>query len=67
MAANLKSAYKITLADLLGAREFAGGALPEEEESTFVALLDELWGNLDPVDQIELERCLLGPSQIHAI
>lgn len=66
MSANLKFAYKSTLDDLLRAREFAGGILPEQEESVFVELLDELWWKLNPADQDELERCLLAPNQTGA-
>ncbi len=48
--------YRILLSQLLFEREAAGGDLPEEEESRYVALLDEVWWELSPNDQEQLER-----------
>jgi hypothetical protein len=48
--------YRILLSQLLFEREAAGGDLPDEEESRFVALLDEVWWQLSPNDHEQIER-----------
>ena len=51
--------YRILLSQLLFEREAAGGDLSEEEESRFVASLDELWWQLSSSDQEQVERELM--------
>jgi len=48
--------YRLLLTQLLFEREAAGGDLPEEEESRYVELLDEVWWQLRPSDQEQIER-----------
>jgi hypothetical protein len=48
--------YRMLLTQLLFEREAAGGDLPEEEESRYVELLDEVWWQLNPNDQDLIER-----------
>jgi len=48
--------YRILLARLLFEREAAGGELAEDEESRFVALLDEVWWQLDPAEQALIDH-----------
>jgi hypothetical protein len=48
--------YRVLLTQLLFEREAAGGDLPEEAESRYVELLDEVWWQLDPSDQEQVER-----------
>jgi hypothetical protein len=47
------------LSQLLFEREAAGRDLSEEEESRFVALVDELWWQLSSSDQRQMERELM--------
>jgi hypothetical protein len=57
--------YRILLTQLLFEREAAGGDLSEDEESRYVALLDELWWQLGPNDQEQIERDLMQvPVQV---
>lgn len=56
MAVDLKRLYKDALDDLLLAREYAGGTLSQELESKHVMLLDDIWRQLAPGEQAELER-----------
>jgi hypothetical protein len=51
--------YRVLLTQLLFERAAAGGDLPEDEESRYVALLDALWWQLSPIDQEQIERELL--------
>jgi hypothetical protein len=44
------------LSQFLPEREAAGGDLSEEEESRYVALLDEVGWQLSPSDQEQIER-----------
>jgi hypothetical protein len=48
--------YRHLLTQLLFEREAAGGELPEQEESRYVELLDEVWWQLSPNDQDLIER-----------
>ena len=48
--------YRILLSQLLFEREAAGGDLPEEEESRYVELLDDVWWQLSPSEQEQIER-----------
>jgi hypothetical protein len=48
--------YRILLTQLLFEREAAGGDLPEEEESRYVEMLDEVWWQLIPSDQEVIEQ-----------
>lgn len=54
----LKQRYLSTMNDLLAAREFVGGPLPQDQEAAYVGLLDEIWWRLSSEDQDELERRL---------
>jgi hypothetical protein len=47
--------YRVLLTELLFEREAAGGDLPESDESRYVALLDEIWWQLSPSDQEQVE------------
>jgi hypothetical protein len=47
--------YRRLLTQLLFEREAAGGELPEQEESRYVELLDEVWWQLSPSDQDLIE------------
>jgi hypothetical protein len=62
MSEELIGRYRILLARLLFEREAAGGEFAEDEESRFVALLDEIWWQLDPTEQ-ELIDQDLGESK----
>jgi hypothetical protein len=48
--------YRVLLSQLLFEREAAGGDLPEEEESRYVELLDNVWWQLSPSEQEQIER-----------
>lgn len=56
MTERLLERYRMLLAQLLFEREAAGGDLPEEEESRFVAALDDVLRQLGPSVQAEIDR-----------
>jgi hypothetical protein len=56
MREELLGRYRILLARLLFEREAAGGDLPEDDESRFVAHLDEIWWQLDPAEQALIDQ-----------
>jgi len=56
MREELLKRYRGQLSRLLFEREAAGGELPEDEESRFVALLDEIWWQLDPAEQTLVDQ-----------
>jgi hypothetical protein len=56
--------YRVLLTQLLFERAAAGGELPEDEESRYVALLDELWWQLSPAEQEEMERELQASVEV---
>jgi len=62
MREELLGRYRILLARLLFEREAAGGDLAEDEESRFVAHLDEIWWQLDPSEQALIDQ-ELGESK----
>jgi hypothetical protein len=48
--------YRELLYRLLLERELAGGVLPEEDESEYVSQLDQLWWEMTPEEQNQIER-----------
>ena len=58
--------YRLLLTELLFARAAAGGELPEDDESRYVALLDDIWWQLSPADQETMERELRTPVDVGA-
>jgi hypothetical protein len=54
--------YRELLYRLLLERELAGGALLEEDESEYVALLDQHWWEMTPEEQAQIERELADDS-----
>lgn len=56
--------YRVLLTELLFERAAAGGELPEDEESRYVASLDELWWQLTPADQEQMERELRASVEV---
>lgn len=56
MTERLLERYRILLAQLLFEREAAGGELPEDEESRFVAALDDILRELGPSVRAEVQR-----------
>lgn len=48
--------YRELLNRLLLERELAGGALPDEDESDYVAQLDLYWWEMTPEEQERIER-----------
>lgn len=61
---DLKLTYKVTVGELLEAREFTGGCLAPGVEADYLNLLDEIWEHLAPDAQDELERMLLAPHRV---
>ena len=58
------SEYRTLLTELLFEREAAGGELPEEEESSYVARLDAIWWRLTPDEQTQMDEELArSPAQ----
>jgi hypothetical protein len=57
--------YRVLLTQLLFEREAAGGDLSEDEESRYVALLDDVWWQLSASEQEQIERELMQvPVQV---
>lgn len=54
--------YRELLYRLLLERELAGGILPEEDESEYVALLDQYWWAMSSEEQEQIERELADDS-----
>ena len=50
--------YRILMSRLLFERAAAGGELREDEESSYVALLDEVWWQLSSSEQDQVEKDL---------
>jgi hypothetical protein len=56
--------YRVLLKELLFERAAAGGELSEDEESRYVASLDELWWQLSPIEQETMERELQASVEV---
>lgn len=56
--------YRVLLTQLLFERAAAGGELSEDEESRYVASLDELWWQLSPTEQETMERELQASVEV---
>jgi hypothetical protein len=67
MREKLLAHYRSLLSRLMFEREAAGGELAQDEESRFVALLDEIWWQLDPIEQASIDQELSEsrPISIH--
>jgi hypothetical protein len=48
--------YRELLNRLLLERELAGGALPDDDESEYVAQLDHYWWEMTPEEQAQIEQ-----------
>ena len=59
------AAYRTLMFELLRQRALAGGALPLEQESNFVTLLDRYWHQLTEEQRTAVEQEFAGPvSQV---
>jgi hypothetical protein len=56
--------YRVLLKELLFERAAACGELSEDEESRYVASLDELWWQLSPIEQETMERELQASVEV---